>query len=177
LTMQLSLHGAPGDLADPDPERDARASVAPRALADTRTIGEPCPQQVQRVLRLRALELLVATLDDDAPPAPRDVLVHLEADVRVRPHHRPLLPDDRVRVERLAVVGIDHRHDVRQAVYVTPDPADDLLAQERVDLLPSELEDPRAHRPCFAGRWPCGRGSGEPGGSPVRASRRRAVLI
>src|SRR5207245_9995786 len=91
------------------------------------------------------LELLVPSLDDHAPPAPVQVLVHLEADLRVRAHHRHLLADERVRIQAVAVVGVDHGHDVGDPVSVAADPAYDLLMEEGVDLLAVELEDPSAH--------------------------------
>src|SRR5206468_6646135 len=98
LIMQRAPNGATRDLGDPDPERDARAAVSLWALAGAAAAGESRREQREPVLRLGALELLVASLDDHAPPTAVRVLVHLEADGRVRAHHRHLLPDERVRI-------------------------------------------------------------------------------
>ena len=67
--------------------------------------------------------------------------MNLEAHLRAGAHHPHLSTLDRVDVERLAVVGVDHRDDVGLPVRVAADPADDLRVQEVVDLGPVELGD------------------------------------
>src|SRR5581483_3465236 len=85
---------------------------------------------------------LVDPVDDHAPPPlPRPVLVHLEDHLRIRPHHPDLSALDRLDVDALPVPDVEHGDDVGLALGMAADPADDLLAQERVDLPVVELFD------------------------------------
>src|SRR5581483_2521396 len=92
--------------------------------------------------RLRFVQLLVDPVDDHAPPPlPRPVLVHLEDHLRIRAHHPDLSALDRLDVDALPVPDVEHGDDVGLALGMAADPADDLLAQERVDLPVVELLD------------------------------------
>src|SRR5207253_10580716 len=133
---QLTRHRAARYVAHRDPEGDRRAAAAllPPIAAVARATCEALGQQCERALRALAGELLEAPVQDRALPASAVVLVHLEADLGILAHHPHLLALDRDDVDALAVVRVDHRHDVRETARMTADPSDELAAEELVDL-------------------------------------------
>jgi hypothetical protein len=104
-------------------------------------------EQLQRVLRLLATELLVDTPGHDRAPIGQVLpLVDLKAHRWIRAHGPDLEALCAVGVDRFTVEHVSDRYDVRAPVTMAADPPDDFVEEHGVDLFCRQFAEHGTHQ-------------------------------